>query len=167
MKKQLRFKPEVNETRFTLFTNCEVTLGESFSEFEIVQHFKSTNQEIESLVNEIIFFVKKTSKFCQKYYGGDGQTYHTQIIFETFTNYERISDFSELLSTKIKKIDHLHIDCSLEVYLHLYKELLYKEGTNYFISPEDLLDNFSCPEVSWEYFDKEKWGFTIRQSVLE
>ena len=163
MKKQLRFKPEVSETRFTLLTFCQVPLGESFSEFEIVQHFNSTNQEIESLVNEIIFFVKKTSKFCQKYYGGGGETYHTQIIFESFTNYERISDFSELLSSKIKKIGNFVIDCSLEVYLHLYKE-----GTSYSLSSEDTLDNFCCPEVSWEYnFDKEKWEFSVRQPVLE
>lgn len=137
----------IKETKFTITTFCTVPLGESFSEFDIIQNYSSESEDYETLLNEIVYFIRKSSKFPMSNFK-QGQVLSNQIYFESFVNYEKVSEFCKLLTKRIKSIDFDDIDCSVEVFLNLN---------------EEQRNNITCPGIIYEYnSDKGIFDFTIR-----
>jgi hypothetical protein len=136
----------IKETKFRITTFCEVPLGDSFSEFDITQNYSSEGEDYEDLLNEIVYFIRKSSKFPMSNFK-QGQVLSTQIYFESFVNYEKVSEFYKLLKQRIESIDFYEIDCSVEVFKNLNEE-----QRNY----------ITCPGILYEYnFDKGTFDFTI------
>jgi hypothetical protein len=137
----------VKETKFTITTFCTVELDDSYSEFDICQNYSSKSEDEVYLLNEIVYFIRKSSKFPKRNFK-QGQVLSTQIYFESFVNYENVSEFYKLLKKRVEKIDYYDIDCSVEVFLNLN---------------EDQRNNITCPGIIYEYnSDKGIFDFTIR-----
>jgi hypothetical protein len=136
MKKQ----SEKKETRFTIYTYCEVPFGGSFSEFDIKQTFTSSNKDYNVLLNEVVYFVKKSLEFPEINFG-EGQVLSIQICFESFINYDKISYFYKKLLKKLFKIDFFEIDCTEEVFFKL---------------DEECKNNICCPSISFDYHTRNK-----------
>lgn len=133
-------------TKITMDADIYCYFGDSQSEVKISQSFYSENTDSESLLNELMYFIKRGTftpfKKLDNQMVTDLDVYY--IYFESFWNYEEVSDFYEKLSIQLYDLLAFDIKCSDEILKGLTEE-----------QREDLGDG------GWSIFLKKNPKFSI------